>query len=64
MTINLTQTDIQVIQIALMKYRMETADLIMNKRKSNPVLELITRVELDFLAQTEKTLYEQAKIDS
>ncbi len=63
MTIELTQTEIQVIQIALMKYRIETADLILKKSKSNPVLDLITRVELDFLSKTEKTMREQIKED-
>ena len=56
MTIELTQTEIQVIQIVLMKYRIETAENIMRKSRSNPVLDLITTVELDFLAKTEKTI--------
>ena len=63
MTVELSQTEIQVIQISLMKYRIETAENIMKKSKSSPVLDLITNVELDFIAKTQNTIHESVHID-
>lgn len=51
-TIELTELEIEVIQCALCTYRIETMELSKNRKDNNPVVDMITRVELDFINKT------------
>lgn len=54
-TITLTNNEIEVLEVALMQYRMQTAEALKaNGQKTSPMLEFITKIELSILAKIEE----------